>query len=471
MATAPFDLIEEAKRLIRFNTVTWNSNADCAVYVGSLLRKIGTQVSYQDSRVEGVPFFNVIGLIGHGKHPLLLTTHLDTVDPGDPRLWTKTGGDPWNLKVRGDTLTGLGAADTKLDILCKMLALAGFKPGSFKRPVILAGTFGEESGLRGAARFCQGELPKPEMALVGEPSEMALVARHKGLGVAEVLFKSRGLHRPTSSEWVYEATFRGQAAHSSTPDLGVNALKESWEFLRMISKRHPKVAVLGWEGGTGHNVIPSSATLRFSLGDLPKQSFRSTGKQRVKAQRLEPGWYPTLPWAQALWCIDTLQDLFIPLQKAQDRAFRPPLLTWNITWLSSTREGWRLTFDVRPLPGHPIQRAIRGLEQKLWKRWGHPGEIWQFRLERDNPPLDQERSSPVVRKAAAALKAARIPVKVVAKAGCSEAGLYARMGIPSVVIGPGRATGNIHQPNESISVKQLKKGIRFYQEFLKRTCF
>jgi acetylornithine deacetylase/succinyl-diaminopimelate desuccinylase-like protein len=58
-----------------------------------------------------------------------------------------------------------------------------------------------------------------------------------------------------------------------------------------------------------------------------------------------------------------------------------------------------------------------------------------------------------------------------AKAGCSEAGLYSRLGIPSVVIGPGKATGNIHQPNESISVKQLKRGIRFYQEFIRRVCF
>jgi hypothetical protein len=241
-------------------------------------------------------------------------------------------------------LTGLGVADTKLDILCKMLALASFKPGSFKRPVILAGTFGEESGLRGAARLAQGELPKPEMALVGEPSELALVTRHKGLAVGQVLFKSRGLHRPTRSEWVYEVTFRGQAAHSSTPGLGVNALKESWEFLRTVSKQHPKVILLSWEGGTGHNVIPSSATIRFSLGDLPKAAFRSTSQRKIKSQRLAPGWYPTLPWGQALWCIDTLKELFTPLQKPQDRTFQPAILTWNVTWLNQTKQGWCLTF-------------------------------------------------------------------------------------------------------------------------------
>ena len=44
MAAAPFDLIEEAKRLVRFNTVTWGSNADCAVHAAALMRKLGMQV-------------------------------------------------------------------------------------------------------------------------------------------------------------------------------------------------------------------------------------------------------------------------------------------------------------------------------------------------------------------------------------------------------------------------------------------
>jgi len=40
-----------------------------------------------------------------------------------------------------------------------------------------------------------------------------------------------------------------------------------------------------------------------------------------------------------------------------------------------------------------------------------------------------------------------------------------------VVIGPGRSKGNIHRPNESLSLIQLKSAIRFYQAFLERACF
>ncbi len=471
MATAPFDLMEEAKRLIRFNTVTWQSNAECAVYVGSLLRKLGIDLFYQDNRVEDTLFMNVVGMVGRGKEPILLTTHLDTVDAGDPRLWTKTAGDPWKLVKRGDTLYGLGAADTKLDLLCKLLAVSSINRSKLKRPILLLGTFGEESGLRGAARFCQGEFPKPQMALVGEPSELNLVTQHKGLAVVEILFKERGLHRPSSPEWVYEVTFSGEAVHSSTPELGKNAIEASVQFLRDLQKRHKKVAVLAWEGGTGHNVIPASARLRFSLGEGPKAAVASNARQRVKVERLEPGWYPRYPWEEAVWCMETARELLAPLEKLKDAVFQPPHLTWNFTWLRETKEGWSLIFDVRALPGQPIGRMIKSFEKKLIDRFGHPGSSWQFHLERDNPPLEADRQSPLVKLAASALRSAKLPVKIAAKSGCSEAGLYRRVGIPSVVIGPGRSRGNIHRPNEAISIRQLKSAVKFYKAFLEKACF
>lgn len=467
---AAFDLTSEAKKLIRFNTVTWSSNADCAVHVGALMRKVGLQVSYQEGRAGETLFMNVAGFAGGGKQPLLLATHLDTVSPGDPKLWTKTGGDPWRLTARGDSWYGLGTADTKLDFLCKLLAFSRVDPSRLKRPVILLGTFGEESGLRGAARFCQGELPKPAMALVGEPTELALVPRHKGLAVLEITLRSRGLFRPSSGQWAYAATLEGQASHSSTPHLGRNALLLSVEFLRQLQKKFPKLEVLSWEGGEAHNILPASARLRFALPDRPKTAFPSGKGRKVQAQRIPPGWYSTLPWEKMLRCLETLADVLRPLEKPRDREFDPPHLTWNVTQLKEGKEGWALAADVRPLPGQSLTTTVRSLEGKLWKQFGPPGPVWQFRLERDNPALDLDGKEPVLRLARAALRAARVPLRVRAKSGCSEAGLYRRVGIPSLVVGPGRSAGNIHRPNECICVRQLKAAIRFYEGFIRKAC-
>ena len=467
---AAFDLAAEAKKLIRFNTVTSSSNADCAVYVGALMRKLGLEVSYQEGRAGEILFMNVIGLAGKGKDPLLLTTHLDTVSAGNPKLWTKTGGDPWRLTTRGGTWYGLGVADTKLDLLCKLLAVSRLDRSKLRRPLILLGTFGEESGLRGAARFCQGELPKPAMALVGEPTELALVTRHKGLAVLEVTLRSRGLFRPSSDQWVYEATFAGRASHSSTPHLGENALSLSISFLQQLRKKSPKLEVLSWEGGEAHNVIPASARLRFCLPDRPKTAFPPGRGRKVRAERIPPGWYSALPWEEMLGCVETLRAVLDPLAKARDKEFDPPHLTWSLTRLKEEKQGWVLSLDARALPGQSLTAAVRSLEGKLWKRFGPPGPVWQFRLERDNPPLESDRDSPVVRLARSALRAARIPLRMHAKSGCSEAGLYRRVGIPSLVVGPGRSAGNIHRPNESVSAKQLRAAIRFYEAFVERAC-
>ncbi len=468
---APFDLAAEAKKLIRFNTVTTSGNADCAVHVGALMRRIGLEVSYQESRVGDTLFMNVAGVTGKGRGPILLATHLDTVSPGDPKLWTKTGGNPWRLTARGDSWYGLGVADTKLDLLCKLLAVTRLDRSELRRPLILLGTFGEESGLRGAARFCQGELPKPAMALVGEPTELALVTRHKGLAVLELTLRSRGLFRPSSHQWAYEATFTGQASHSSTPQLGENALSLSAGFLQQLRKKYPKLEVLSWEGGEAHNVIPASAQLRFCLPDRPKMAFPLSRSRKVRAERIPPGWYSALPWEEMLGCVETLRAVLDPLAKARDKEFSPPHLTWNLTRLREEKEEWVLALDARPLPGQSLTAAVRSLEGKLWKRFGPPGPVWQFRLERDNPPLESDRGSPLVRLARSALRAARIPLRMHAKSGCSEAGLYRRVGVPSLVVGPGRSAGNIHRPNESVSVRQLRAAIRFYEAFVERACY
>jgi acetylornithine deacetylase/succinyl-diaminopimelate desuccinylase-like protein len=189
------------------------------------------------------------------------------------------------------------------------------------------------------------------MALVGEPSELSLVTRHKGLMIGELILRTRGLYRPAEAGWVYEVTFEGRAAHSSTPHLGRNAIEDSLRFLRSLEKRVGKVVVLSWQGGTGHNIIPASAELRLSLGNRAKVLLPSEASQRVRVKRLDPGWYPTLPWEEIDWCIEALRALLAPQERVREPAFQPPHLTWNVTGLKETKEGWCMTFDVRTLPG------------------------------------------------------------------------------------------------------------------------
>src|SRR4051812_43531209 len=130
-------LLEEAKRMIRINSVTTHGNEELANYVHGLLHERGLKASLQQvtHSLEGVSKrqFNVIGILGDPlvdkktRKGLLLNTHLDTVSPGLSENWTETGGDAFSATVRDGKIYGLGSADVKLDFLCKLHALAKFR--------------------------------------------------------------------------------------------------------------------------------------------------------------------------------------------------------------------------------------------------------------------------------------------------------------------------------------------------------
>lgn len=476
-----FNLLQEAKRFIRFNTVTTRSNAECALHAGRLMQSCGFRVQHQEFREDGQLFMNTLGILGsdtsrgdtlRSKAPLLLAAHLDTVEAGDPAAWTKTGRDPWNATVKGDALYGLGSADDKLDFLCKLAAASQFDPATLTRPIWLLGTFGEERGLAGAAHFCRASTQRPAMALVGEPSELKLVTRHKGLLVGELALIRRGVYHTDTAETVYDLEVSGQAAHSSAPHLGENAILRLLAFLRAVNGVSNGVRLLDVNGGVAENIIPARCTATVSAAGSAKSALlaRRTRGMTVTPRRLAAGWHPTLPWQDAAAYIEGLASVLAPFRKAKDRAFTPPELTSAVTRLRVVEGAFLLTFDVRTLPGQDLGRIAEKCEQQAWTLFGPPGDRWQFRRERQNPALNTSMTAPVVQVMRAAMRAAKVPVTVAAKAGCSEAGWYQMVGIPSIVFGPGQAQGNIHQPNERNSLRQIRRAIAVYHAAIARAC-
>ena len=121
---------------------------------------------------------------------------------------------------------GLGSADVKPDFVCKAAALADLDPRRLRRPVRLVGTFGEEVGLLGARWLVDsGALAGMHWGLVGEPSELVAIRAHKGYAKfeAHVRCPRRALRGASA-----RVKLRGESAHSSTPQLGRNAIEASF---------------------------------------------------------------------------------------------------------------------------------------------------------------------------------------------------------------------------------------------------
>jgi acetylornithine deacetylase/succinyl-diaminopimelate desuccinylase-like protein len=57
-------------------------------------------------------------------------------------------------------------------------------------------------------------------------------------------------------------------------------------------------------------------------------------------------------------------------------------------------------------------------------------------------------------------------VNALAKAGCTEAGIYAAAGLEPIVIGPGPSTGVIHAPTEYTFLSDVEAAVRFYRALL-----
>ncbi|OGX05190.1 MAG: hypothetical protein A3G87_06785 [Omnitrophica bacterium RIFCSPLOWO2_12_FULL_50_11] len=267
-------LARELTEFIRCNTVSLQSNERFARRVGSILKESGFRVSYQRTKLSGKTFANVIGIKGKGKRPFLICSHLDTVPPGERTQWTKTKGDPWNATTRKGTIYGLGAADDKGPLAAMLHAGAQVRGRSLKRPLMLMGTFGEESGMAGAKLFRHAwRGPKPCCAIVCEPTNLAITYRHKGLGVIEIEIEQAAKSQSPSGAKRFSVLFKGRQGHSSRPHTGDNALEKAMNSLRGEAKQHPDRRLVSIEGGVAANLIPARASLTFVRNRHPERKY------------------------------------------------------------------------------------------------------------------------------------------------------------------------------------------------------
>ena len=390
--------------------------------------------------------------------PLLLNSHLDTVPPGDPGAWTECDGDPFAGIVRDGFLYGLGSADAKLDGLCKALALESLRGCRLRRGVVLAGTWGEERGLLGARDLLPRLPERPAAAWVGEPTELRLVTRHKGLLVVslEALAPKRGSSGEAATTRIL---VRGRSAHSSTPHLGENAV---FRALDVVSERG--LGLVSLSGGDAANKVPALCEIEVA-GEV------DATKLGAGCEAAGYGAGAPLPEILVRFLVEAAHEVrrIAASPPRRDESFDPPVRTASLGLARAASGRACLTLDVRPLPGEATDDARAGLE-RLADPFRREGLDVRVAVERDNPALEAAARSPAADWSAAVLGSLGLPSTPVTKAGCTEAGLYAAAGIPTVVFGPGRSAGNIHRPNERVALAELEGAVAFYTRLLREVC-
>lgn len=202
--------------------------------------------------------YNLFATIGPAeRRGYVLSGHLDVVPAGESG-WK---GDPFRLRRLEDRLIARGAVDMKGFVAAVLAAVPKLVRMELTQPVHIALSYDEEAGCRGVPHLIDrlSTLCAPPLGcIVGEPSGLVPVLRHKGKAALRVIA-------------------RGVSGHSSRPDLGSNAIHALLPVLqavateaRMHSSTGPKnphfeppfstLQVGKIEGGEALNIIPGFAS-------------------------------------------------------------------------------------------------------------------------------------------------------------------------------------------------------------------
>lgn len=201
---------------------------------------------------------NITTTLDGGEGPLLLlNSHTDTVPVGEE--WTK---DPLAANIENGRIYGRGTNDAKGCLTAMILgAAAAFKTRAPKGRVMIAASCEEEVLGQGLEKLLP-TLPRPDAAVVGEPTGLQPAVAQKGLIVLEITAAGRSAH----------------AAHGG----GVNAVEAAARDVLALSglsfdKSHaalgrPSLNVTQISGGTRHNVIPDRCKIVLDIRTTPAYS-------------------------------------------------------------------------------------------------------------------------------------------------------------------------------------------------------
>jgi putative selenium metabolism hydrolase len=248
-------------------------------YIATIVQHEMEQLGYDQVWRDEVG--NLIGLLkgtGGGK-ALMLNTHMDHVDVGDPSQWPYP---PYSATLSDGYIWGRGACDVKGALAVQVYAPAiARKAGlALRGDVYVTAVVLEERGGWGAAHVVKKI--KTDYAILGEATNNELRIGHRGR--MELMVR-----------------FTGRSVHASAPTRGANPHYAIARFLtklpemRMVSDStfgHSTVApTLVQSDQTSGNVTPGELRLMLDWRNIPNETTEQilAKVQKLLAANPEPG--------------------------------------------------------------------------------------------------------------------------------------------------------------------------------------
>ena len=256
---------EMLARLIALDTTSAKSNLALIEAVADYLAShgIAARLVHNATR-DKANLFATIGPEGDGG--IALSGHSDVV-PVAGQDWST---DPFQAVTENGRVYGRGSCDMKGFIAAALALVPEMIEAEPRTPLHLVFSYDEELGCVGVTTLIAEiakSLPKPGLAIIGEPTGMQLVNANKGI-------------------FAFETELTGLEAHSSATHLGVSAIFHGAELIGFIDRMAAEMAERGpfahdfdppytsfnvgvIEGGTAINIIPKSCTIAWEFRPVP----------------------------------------------------------------------------------------------------------------------------------------------------------------------------------------------------------
>ncbi len=288
MPPAPADIApkvtELLRRLVAFDTESAKSNLPLVTFVEEYLTSLSiAHIRVANDTADKAAIFATAGPAVDGG--VVLSAHSDVV-PVEGQTWSS---DPFVLRESEQRLYGRGACDMKGFVAIVLAMLPEWQAAGLKRPVHILLSYDEETTCLGPvatiARFGR-DLPRPALAIVGEPTLMQAADAQKSVAT-------------------YVTTVTGHEAHSAKPALGANAIASACALvcqlyrLQEVYERegdpsgrfdpgYSTVHVGTIHGGTARNILARECRIHWEFRGLPGVAIDSALRQFESfAQKVE----------------------------------------------------------------------------------------------------------------------------------------------------------------------------------------
>ena len=237
--------------------------AGCAHVLAEVLGGWGFRLEWQDVRDGRANLLARIGTPGAGAPVLMFNGHLDVVGV--------EGMDhpPFTPEVRDGRLYGRGSCDMKAGVAAMSVAAWQAAQRGIRGEIIVAAVIDEEFESLGTRAMLERGT-RADVAVVTEPTRLAICPAHRGF------------------VWL-EFTFTGRAAHGSRYDLGIDAIQHAAQLLGALeqfqrvvlpTRTHPLLGRASLHastiaGGVGWSTYPEGCVLRVERRTVPGETTAS----------------------------------------------------------------------------------------------------------------------------------------------------------------------------------------------------